>query len=304
VSKTVFLSHAGADTAKAMGVARELQSTGIDVRFDRQELRLGDVFLTFMEQALSTSDYCLLLWSRSAADTQWVRIEWEAALYRSVEEKRSFLVAGLLEDLPLPVLLAPRLRADLFPGLQPGLNNFIEMWQADREAEHRTQRPVASTPLLRTMTSTTDIIYVTSDLFGITTPLRVNLDEPAGLCLDRIVDGFGLPRVFDHEGRIGVRFDYSLKSGNETLARGLPLNAQRIANKSVVWLETTMKSYAQSDPTSGVLQPATFRNFDFRASARRGAAEDEATGPRNETVKAQAWKALEQVIARSALGPP
>lgn len=265
MAKVIFLSHAGADAAKALAVANCLQSAGIDVRFDRQELRLGDVFLTFMEQALSTSDYCLLLWSRQAAATEWVRMEWEAALYRSVQEKRGFLVAALLEDLPLPALLAPRLRADLFPELQPGLGRIIDTWLADRVAEQQTQRPVASAPLAQGATPGTSTVYVTSEAFGITTPLTVNLDAPAGIYLDQLVDTFRLPKVFDHDGRIGVRFSYRLKLGDVSLERGLPLATQQVVDRSVLWLETVMTPYAQSDPMAGALQPAVFRHSGLSA---------------------------------------
>src|ERR1700681_1093949 len=139
MSQIVFISHAGADSAKAAAVAELLNRAGIEVRFDRQELRLGDSFLSFMESALSTADYCLLLWSKFAAGTPWVQLEWEAALYRSVQQKRSFLVLALLEEAPVPVLLGPRLRINLFPDLQTGVADIVIAWRADRAAEKETQ---------------------------------------------------------------------------------------------------------------------------------------------------------------------
>jgi TIR domain len=304
MAKVIFLSHAGFDALKATAVAHELQCAGIDVRFDRQELCLGDGFLTFMDQALSTSDYCLLLWSRHAAAVQWVRMEWEAALYRSVQEKRSFLVAGLLEDFPLPALIAPRLRTDLFPELQPGLGRIIDTWQADRVAEHQTQRPVASAPLSKASVPGTSTIYVTSEAFGITTPLGANLDEPAGLYLDRIVDVFKLPKVFDHDGRIGVRFGYRLKLGSKTLERGLALTAQQVTDRSVLWLETTMTPYAQSDPMAGSIHPATFRHIDFNARPHPVKAAGGLLGMEGSEAESGARKALEQAVVCCGMGPP
>ena len=105
MASTVFVSHAGADALRAAAVAGLLTASGLDVRYDRDELRLGDSFLAFMNDALSVSDYCLLLWSRQAAATPWVQLEWEAALYRSVNEKHGFLVVGRLEDIAAPALL-------------------------------------------------------------------------------------------------------------------------------------------------------------------------------------------------------
>jgi hypothetical protein len=88
-----------------------------------------------MEKALSRSDYCLLLWSRTAAQRSWVKIEWEAALYRTVEESRHFLVIGRLEPWPLPVLLRPRLLIELFPELRPGVDELIDIWRKDSVAQ-------------------------------------------------------------------------------------------------------------------------------------------------------------------------
>jgi len=240
MSKIVFISHAGADSAKAAVVSQLLTQAEIVVRFDREELQLGDSFLTFTESALSSADYCLLLWSRSAAGTPWVQMEWEAALSRSVREKRSFLLVGCLEELPPPVLLGPRLRVDLFPKLQPGVGQIVETWRADRGAEKETQRPVASVAIPNNPERGSATIYITSEYFGITVPLDADLDTPAGVYLDRILNDFKLPRTLDYEGRGGVRYGYRLMN-------------------------------SQSEPVQGTLRPTVFRGMrsqeeDHRAS--------------------------------------
>lgn len=303
MSKVIFLSHAGADALKAATVADELTAAGIDVRFDRQELRYGESFLTFMENALSASDYCLLLWSRNAAATEWVRLEWEAALYRSVQEKRSFLVTGLLEDVPLPAVVAPRLRVDLFPALQPGLGQIIEVWRADREAETQTNRPVASVPFHDYLASGSATIYITSEMFSITTPLRVNLDEPAGLCLDRIITGFKLPKVFDYEGRVGVRFSYRLMNGDKPLNRALSFEDQHVKDKAVLWLETTMTPYSQSEAVYGILQSAGFRGEDFGLNDEHVTPAAKIVDGRIKLAKELAWKTYVSALIKAELGP-
>ena len=303
MARVIFLSHAGEDSAQAALVAAGLQSAGIDVRFDRRELRLGDSFLAFMESGLSTSDYCLLLWSARAAKTPWVRLEWEAALYRSIQEKQSFLVAGLLEDVPLPALLAPRLRVDLFPDIQHGLAPIITTWQTDRAVESQTRRQVASAALREPTSTLTDTIYVTSELFGITVPLKVSLDEPAGLCLDRIVDGFRLPKVFDHEGRVGVRFGYQLRHDDTTLNRAGSLASQQVGDKAVLWLETSMTPYSQSNPIAGSLHPTAFRGLDLSSAVEGGATTSRDHGLEKAKVEELARAALTRAVTRSRLAP-
>jgi hypothetical protein len=255
----VFISYAGADSQQAATVADALTGSGIDVRFDRKELNLGESFLSFMESALTDSDYCLLLWSQRAAATPWVRMEWESALYRSVQEKRAFLVTARLEDAALPALLAPRLRVDLFPGLQPGIGQIIETWRADRKAEAMTQRPVAASPIAQPDDAEPNTVYVSSDAFGITVPMRVDLTAPAGLLLDRIVARAVLPKVWQYQGRIGVRFAYTLISAEHELDRGKSLAAQNVTDRASVKLQTRMVQFSEATPIEGSILDVTLR---------------------------------------------
>jgi hypothetical protein len=256
---SVFISHAGPDSAKASAVADLLGKASMQVRFDREELRLGDTFLRFMESALSASDYCLLLWSQNAARTPWVQLEWEAALYRSVQERRSFLLLARLDEAPVPALLGPRLRVELFPDLQPGVAQIIATWRDDRAAESETRRPVASAPVPRLPEQGAATVYVTSELFGITVPLDVDLGAPEGVYLDRLLAAFTLPRTLDYEGRVGVRFVYRLMSGEQPLNRSVSLAGQGVEDKSVLWLESTITPYAHSEAVQGALGRAVFR---------------------------------------------
>lgn len=303
MATVIFLSHAGSDSPNAAAIALELTAAGIEVHFDRQELRLGDSFLAFMEKALSASDYCLLLWSRHAALTEWVRLEWEAALYRSVQEKRSFLVTGLLENVPLPALIAPRLRVDLFPELQPGLGQIIETWRADREAETQTHRPVASASFHEFPVPGSETIYVTSEAFGITTPLKANLEAPAGLYLDRIITGFKLPKVFDHEGLVGARFSYRLMHQDKPLDRATPLAAQNVKDKAVLWLETTITPYSQSEPLHGTLQSMAFRELNFGLEDECINHDSKGNAKPDILTEELARKAYSSAVMRSGLGP-
>lgn len=292
MAKTVFISHASADLPTVENVVNGLTVAGIEVLFDRQELRLGDSFLTFMENGMAVADYCLLLWSRSAAATEWVRLEWEAALYRSISEKRSFLMTGRLEDVSLPALVAPRLCVDLFPNLRPGLDQIVESWQADRHVEKQTCRQVANVTFPQSTASNCSTVYVTSEAFGVTVPLKTNLDEPVGMYLDRIVTSFNLPKMWDYQGRIGVRFGYRLMNGDEPLNRALSLKAQRVQEKTVLWLETTMTPYSGSEPLHGALQSTGFRGSD-----------SEERGKPAPLAMEQARQAYIRAVLASGLGP-
>lgn len=258
MASVVFISHSGADAERALAVANELKAAGIGVRVDRAQLVLGESFLAFMEEALATSDYCLLLWSRTAAATAWVTLEWEAALHRSVVENRGFLVAARLEDVSLPTLIAPRLRVDFFPSLRPGIDELIRTWRADRTVEHSTNCPVGSVIAPESPVGSTTI-YVTSEAFSIATPFVVDLHEPASVCLRRLVTTWDLPNAKAFAPGLGVQFEYRFMKDAEALDGARSLSSQGVSAGSVLWLETTILPYAPSRAVKAPVSPISFR---------------------------------------------
>jgi hypothetical protein len=284
VSASVFISHSGADIPTARAVTAELRKNGLEVALDREVLDQGDVFLAFMEEALASSTYCLLLWSHAAAQSKWVAVEWQSALYRTVQEARRFLLIGTLDDEQVPALLAPRLRTALYPALYPGLDALLAMWRADTAAEQTAQRPVASATVPLAQDEGAPTVYLSSELFGITLPLRLDLSEPAGVHIDRLAAQLGLPRQLDYEGVMGVRYEYRLVLDDQPLERNRPLSAQGVGPGTVLLLEVEMKPFAQSAPVAGQLAGARFRG-KFAAGTSEGR------------------KHLLAAIARAGLGP-
>ncbi|HSN85749.1 MAG TPA: TIR domain-containing protein [Thermoanaerobaculia bacterium] len=257
--ESIFISHAGPDSARALEVAKELETNGLKVEIDREQLRQGDRFLKFMEEALSECDYCLLLWSEAASKGKWVAVEWEAALYRAVEESRRFLLIGRLDAQPLPALLGPRLRVDLFPKLYPGLTELLALWQEDVAAAEASGRPVARAKVSVTEDHAGATVYLTSELFGITQPLRLDLAVPAGIHLDRVVADLGLPKQLDSHGVMGVSYEYRLVHDDRPIHRAKSLAAQGVREGDVLWLEVEMTPFAKGKPVGGQLGRALFR---------------------------------------------
>jgi TIR domain-containing protein len=268
----IFISHGGPDTPVALQVAQELEARGLTVDVDRDQLRAGDVFIAFMERSLAAADYCLLLWSHHAAAGKWVAVEWEAALYRAIEESRRFLLIGRLDAHPLPVLLGPRLRVELFPALYPGLQELFALWEQDVKAEDASGRRVANAAVKVAEDERGGTVYVTSELFGLTQPLRLDFNVPAGVHLDRLIAELGLPRQLDVKGVIGARYDYRFVHDDRPLSRAPSLTAQGVGEGAVLWLEVEFTPFAKGQPISGELTSAKFRTAeasDATTDARR-----------------------------------
>ena len=264
MASRVFISHAGIEAESAQKVVEVLQASGLEPLLDRERVATGESFIAFMEEALSTSDYCLLLWSAAAATRIWVQQEWEAALYRSIAEKRAFLAIGRLDAHPLPVLLAPRLHVKLFPQIEPGLGDLVGTWTDDRSAEEQSDRLVGPPPVGVDVGDSGEPVYVTSELFGITLPWRAVLEAPASLVLDNVIGQLDLPTVIDHDGRVGVRFSYHLATAAKRLDRGRTFAEQDVARKTVLWIESEAEMFAAAEPVNGDIAKATFRHANTR----------------------------------------
>lgn len=257
----VFVSHAGTDNARAVAVAELLRDGGLEPLIDDYQVKPGDVFLDFMETALDTCSYCLLLWSQAAAQTPWVRTEWQVAFQDAVTRGQSFLVVGRLEEVPLPRLLRTRVWIDLFPDPQPGVGRLLEVWQDDETAAEASARPVQ--PPARTIPTSEEgeTLYITSQSFGKTFPIKVDLDAPALLLIDRIVTLLDAPRQTDHKGLFGCRYEYNLSGGEgkTILTHQLSLRSQGVSAKDVLWLEITIKPFAAGESTGDLPTATTFR---------------------------------------------
>ena len=255
----IFISHAGADWERVEEISRQLRDHQLQVRLDREELKQGDSFLSFMESALSSCDYCLLLWSAAAARSKWVRVEWEAAFHRTIEHSQRFLVIGRLEDHPIPELLRPRLRVDLFPEVATGINSLVEMWRHDQAASIESARPVLNPSIAIQDDPAGTAVYISSKSWDKTFPLRVNMHLPVALILDQITSMLGLPHQLDYAGKMGVRFHYELVHQDKTLKQDLSPDSQGIEANYFLWLQTTMELFGSTQPVQGSFGSVTLR---------------------------------------------
>jgi hypothetical protein len=258
--RAAFISHAGSDRAAAEAVSRGLARANINVSLDATSVRPGTDFIAFMESALGTADYCCLLWSRAANESKWVRLEWTAALHRAVSESSTFLIVGRLEDLPVPTLLRPRLKVDLYPDIEPGIRDIVSMMTDDSGVAESTGHPVVKPHVPVDDDTCGDVVYITSKLFGKTFPMRIRLDTPALAAAERVVMMLGLPREAPGQHGVGLRFDYGLATQAGTLMGISSLAEQGVGAHSVLWLETSVAPFSSIEPVRRAPAGVTYRS--------------------------------------------
>ena len=92
----IFISYSNADREKAHGLACLLQAKSFSVFWDRI-IPVGKCFDEEIETALREARCVIVLWSKFAVSSEWVRAEAEDAA------KRKILVPVLIEDITLPL---------------------------------------------------------------------------------------------------------------------------------------------------------------------------------------------------------
>ncbi|WP_017666698.1 TIR domain-containing protein [Sandarakinorhabdus sp. AAP62] len=102
----IFLSYSRTDLAIAGQLAGVLQAAGHDVWWD-QALKAGEVYDRVTEAALREARVVVVLWSKAAVASDWVRSEATVAMQRGA------LMPVMIEDCQRPVMFELRQSADL-----------------------------------------------------------------------------------------------------------------------------------------------------------------------------------------------
>lgn len=103
----MFLSHNRADKGFVTRLASVLTVLGIQVWLDDWAIKPGDSIPTAIDQGLKEFDTFVLAWSEDAAGSKWVGSERDAAISRVMSSPNLRIVPVILDDTPLPPLLAP-----------------------------------------------------------------------------------------------------------------------------------------------------------------------------------------------------
>lgn len=113
----------------------------------------------------------------------------------------------------------------------------------------RRARPLHVAGLdLTTATRGADRVYVTSELWDVMVPVRCDLDEPVGIVLQRLLAILKLPKTLQHEGRVGIRLQYTLSNPQTGLRSSASLSAQGVKGGDILSLTTRASIFSAVAP--------------------------------------------------------
>lgn len=243
----VFLSFAGNDRVIAERLRHDLRDHGIDAFVDEQDIAWGDNFVLLINEALTQSDYYVLLWSHASVDRPWVNAEWSAAFAHEVRERRSFLFIVRLDTTPLPPLLAPRRYLDaLHSNWEAIVNELAATWCRDR-AVGEPVLPAPSSSVARSDEADrpTIVVYVRNRALAVAHVVAVP-EKSTGQELEKLVrDALALPVTeTKFAGAVGMSFYYQLENAGKSIPLDeTPLAELHVTDNAMIDLVVQVESF-------------------------------------------------------------
>ncbi|MDY6965636.1 MAG: toll/interleukin-1 receptor domain-containing protein [Halobacteriota archaeon] len=112
-----FISHSSADEELAEQLAKRFKKE--DVWFDKWNLDVGDLIPQGLAEAIHESKWFILIASREAMESRWVRYELNIAITNSIQDSDYRIIVARIDECEVHPELTPFLYVD-YPG-QPDL---------------------------------------------------------------------------------------------------------------------------------------------------------------------------------------
>lgn len=124
--RQVFLSYAFADREVARTMAEKLRQHGLKVWFDEYELKVADSLAEKIRDAISSSDYLIVLLSPNSVKSRWVRKELDSAFARELASRDITLLPVMIADCEVPRFLEQRVLIDIRTDYAIGISKLVQ----------------------------------------------------------------------------------------------------------------------------------------------------------------------------------
>jgi hypothetical protein len=203
----VFISHATADKSFVDRLVADLAAHSIPVWYDKLDLRIGESVPGKISEGLAGAKHFLIVLSKSAVKSAWVREELNAALMKQVSQGGTFVLPVLLEDCEIPPLLAHRRYADFRSEYSTALNELLSLWQMDTAACDAAKKDNVQ-PWPDVDISDVEFVYLHSTRFDKFFRMSCSLSWSANKAIDYLVDTLSLPWNIELSN-VGMKWSFS-----------------------------------------------------------------------------------------------
>lgn len=123
--KTIYLAHSSKDKGRVRMLHDDLKSLGHNPWLDEIQISVGESIIRKLEQGIEQSEFMIVLLSKNAENSEWVRAEWEAKFSAEIKRQKIAVLPALLEDCSIPPLLARLKYADFRQSYNEGLEQLL-----------------------------------------------------------------------------------------------------------------------------------------------------------------------------------
>lgn len=121
---SVFLSHTSIDKPFVEKLANDLRRVGVNVWFDKWEIKVGESLTWKIEQGIRGNEHLIIVLSPEAISSEWVRSELGAAWAKQMQQKKVVVLPILYRDCDIPLFLLDRKYADFRSDYQDGFKEL------------------------------------------------------------------------------------------------------------------------------------------------------------------------------------
>lgn len=121
---SVFLSHTCVDKPFVEKLARDLRRIGVNVWFDKWEIKVGESITWKIEEGIHQNEYLGIILSPEALNSEWVKSELSSAWVKQMQSKKVVVLPILFRDCSIPLFLSDRKYADFRRDYQAGLEEL------------------------------------------------------------------------------------------------------------------------------------------------------------------------------------
>lgn len=114
----VFISHSWEDNEIARNLAQQLKQDGAEIWIDYARISGGDSLSDRISEALEWCDILILIWSKAASESYYVKLEWQSAL--DLQKK---IIPCIVDDTNRPIILRSLVYID-FSVFENGYNKI------------------------------------------------------------------------------------------------------------------------------------------------------------------------------------
>ncbi|MNI43655.1 TIR domain protein [compost metagenome] len=109
---SIFLSHTSIDKPFVEKLARDLKRIGVNVWFDKWEIKIGDSITWRIEEGIRENEFLGIVLSPEALNSEWVKSELGSAWVKQMQTKKVFVLPIFYRECQIPYFLADRRFAD------------------------------------------------------------------------------------------------------------------------------------------------------------------------------------------------